>query len=395
MAGKTTTRKSSTTSKMRYVINAKDKEIADLTKQNYELKLAEKDRVIAELTKGNTGNSDNSGNVTNTDTKPLNATTSGKTASGKPKMKNGEPNPEAKLEEGMERIAQKGKRSKESVEKAKQSRAKTVEAKVEKEKANEALSKKVPTEKPKEPPVDNVGQDTVVDTNKPELKAEVKTEAPKAAPVEAPKSTETVKNTIKAKGSGMMNSLFGNLYKTSNKGRNAAVSAFSRKPIQDALNANKDYQTWSQLDPEAQQKLLALGGEPNVAKAFLGKSGQYDQIMSQAQAKANAIQQAGAWAPENREMTKEVMKDWFANNKGRALGYGMGGAMNIAGLTDNDKFGGQLLGGALGAGLGYFDVMPGGMGAVPAALLGGSIGALFDKLRAKREQNSQYNPYYR
>lgn len=389
MAGKTT-RKSSTTSKMRYVISSKDKEIAELTAKNHQYELAEKDRRIAELEKQLTGKGEPV-----PETKPLDATTPGKTASGKPKIKNGRPNPEAIEEEGMDLVVKKGKRSKESVEKAKQTRAKTSQVKADKAKANEALSNKTPTEKPKEPPVDNVGQDTVVDTNKKEPKTEVKTEAPKAAPVETPKATETVKNTIKAKGSGMMNSLFGNLYKTSKKGRNAAVSAFSRKPIQDALNANKDYQVWSKLDPELQQNLLAQGGEPNVAKAFLGKSGQYDQIMSQAQAKANAIQQAGAWAPENREMTKEVMKDWFANNKGRALGYGMGGAMNIAGLTDNDKFGGQLLGGALGAGLGYFDVMPGGMGTVPAALLGGSIGALFDKLRAKREQNSQYNQYYR
>lgn len=68
------------------------------------------------------------------------------------------------------------------------------------------------------------------------------------------------------------------------------------------------------------------------------------------------------------------------------------GAGNIGGLMDNNKFGGQLGGLALG-GLGSYL-----MGASPytAAMMtmgGGELGALFDKLRAKKEQPNQ-QPYY-
>lgn len=68
------------------------------------------------------------------------------------------------------------------------------------------------------------------------------------------------------------------------------------------------------------------------------------------------------------------------------------GASNIGGLMDNNKFGGQLGGLALG-GLGSYL-----SGASPytAAMLtmgGGALGSLFDKLRAKKEQE-QTQPYY-
>lgn len=72
--------------------------------------------------------------------------------------------------------------------------------------------------------------------------------------------------------------------------------------------------------------------------------------------------------------------------------------MNLAGLTDNDKFGGQLGGAALG-GLASW-----GLGLNPgyaylATTAGGALGSLFDKLRAKREQEAalaqQYQQGYR
>ena len=68
------------------------------------------------------------------------------------------------------------------------------------------------------------------------------------------------------------------------------------------------------------------------------------------------------------------------------------GAGNIGGLTDNNKFGGQLGGLALG-GLGSYLA---GVNPYTAAMLtmgGGELGALFDKLRAKREQE-QSQPLY-
>jgi hypothetical protein len=69
------------------------------------------------------------------------------------------------------------------------------------------------------------------------------------------------------------------------------------------------------------------------------------------------------------------------------------GGMNLAGLMDNDKFGGQLGGLALGGLASY------GLGLTPgyaylATTAGGALGSLFDKLRAKREAESQQAQMY-
>lgn len=76
-----------------------------------------------------------------------------------------------------------------------------------------------------------------------------------------------------------------------------------------------------------------------------------------------------------------------------AVGLGLG---NIGGLTDNNKFGGQLGGLALG-GLGAKMLASGNpYAAAMLTLGGGELGALFDKLRAKKEQEQalpQYQPY--
>ena len=68
------------------------------------------------------------------------------------------------------------------------------------------------------------------------------------------------------------------------------------------------------------------------------------------------------------------------------------GAGNLGGLTDNDKFGGQLGGLALG-GLGSYMM---GTNPYTAALLtlgGGELGSLYDKLRARKEME-QPQPFY-
>lgn len=70
------------------------------------------------------------------------------------------------------------------------------------------------------------------------------------------------------------------------------------------------------------------------------------------------------------------------------------GAGNLGGLFDNDKFGGQLGGLALG-GLGA--KLMGASNPYTAAMLamgGGELGALFDKLRAKKETEERYNRGY-
>lgn len=65
------------------------------------------------------------------------------------------------------------------------------------------------------------------------------------------------------------------------------------------------------------------------------------------------------------------------------------GAGNIGGLTDNDKFGGQLGGLALG-GLGAATLASGNPYLQAAMTMGGGeLGALFDKLRARKELEEQ------
>lgn len=71
-----------------------------------------------------------------------------------------------------------------------------------------------------------------------------------------------------------------------------------------------------------------------------------------------------------------------------AAGMGAMGAANIAGLVDDDKIGGQLVGGLAGG------VIPAMMGANPMTAIalglgGGTLGSLFDKLRAKKELEQQ------
>lgn len=77
------------------------------------------------------------------------------------------------------------------------------------------------------------------------------------------------------------------------------------------------------------------------------------------------------------------------------LSAGMGalGAANIAGLVDDNKIGGQLVGGLAGG------VIPAVMGASPMAAIGlglggGMLGSLFDKLRAKKEAEQQQMSTY-
>lgn len=84
-------------------------------------------------------------------------------------------------------------------------------------------------------------------------------------------------------------------------------------------------------------------------------------------------------------------------NKGKAIGTGLLGAGNIAGLVDNDKILGQAVGSGLGtlAGLAIKPVAGWGpLGVVNSALVGGNLGALFDNLRAKKEQEDQYQQQY-
>ena len=81
-------------------------------------------------------------------------------------------------------------------------------------------------------------------------------------------------------------------------------------------------------------------------------------------------------------------------NKGKAIGTGLLGATNLAGLVDNDKLLGQAVG-AVGGGL-IGAAIPGfgPLGIANMAMGGGAIGGLFDALRAKKAQEEQYQQQY-
>lgn len=77
-----------------------------------------------------------------------------------------------------------------------------------------------------------------------------------------------------------------------------------------------------------------------------------------------------------------------------SAGLGILGATNISGLVDDDKIGGQLVGGGLGLAapalmtkLGMAAPTP--IGKLAMVMGGGALGSLFDKLRAKKEAEQQ------
>lgn len=107
-------------------------------------------------------------------------------------------------------------------------------------------------------------------------------------------------------------------------------------------------------------------------------------------------------APTVDPMTlKELFgKGWgiIKAHPGAAISTGLLGASNVAGLTDNDKLFGQVAGTALGVAAPKLIQMATGipvdigtLGRVNLAMGGGTIGSLFDTLRAKKEQEV-WNP---
>lgn len=71
-----------------------------------------------------------------------------------------------------------------------------------------------------------------------------------------------------------------------------------------------------------------------------------------------------------------------------AAGMGAMGLANLSGLVDDDKIGGQLVGG-LGGGLAANLMGASPMATIAVGLGGGTLGSLFDKLRAKKEAEQQ------
>lgn len=90
--------------------------------------------------------------------------------------------------------------------------------------------------------------------------------------------------------------------------------------------------------------------------------------------------------------------DKIANNKLKAAGAGALGLGNVAGLFDNPYWGGQAIGTGAGIGLPFLlsktGLNLGGYGRTMAALGGGFLGSLFDKLRANQAEQEQYQGQY-
>lgn len=117
---------------------------------------------------------------------------------------------------------------------------------------------------------------------------------------------------------------------------------------------------------------------------------------------AKGAETAGGLKGMLAKLKGSKLGSWAYKNPAGAVGLGLGGAANLAGLFDNNKVGGQLIGAGAGAGLGALAShllgrslnVPGYIG---AALLGGGIGSGIDMLRANKEKQRQYaaNPVMR
>lgn len=88
-----------------------------------------------------------------------------------------------------------------------------------------------------------------------------------------------------------------------------------------------------------------------------------------------------------------IVRSAIKSHPFKTAGIVGGGLANIAGLTDNDKVGGQIAGLAGGA------ILPWLIGAsnpstyVLGSLTGGTLGSLFDKLRQQQEDEYNQNAY--
>lgn len=97
--------------------------------------------------------------------------------------------------------------------------------------------------------------------------------------------------------------------------------------------------------------------------------------------------------------TTKLAGNWIRDHKLKSAGLGLGIGANLAGLFDNPNMAGQLLGGA-GAGIGanllakHLGSPLTASGTALAALGGGTLGSLFDKLMYKKQQEQQFLNQY-
>lgn len=141
-------------------------------------------------------------------------------------------------------------------------------------------------------------------------------------------------------------------------------------------------------NPEAAQAAAeATGATAEAAAPAAGAA----TVGTEAAAKPGAKQSLGAMFGK---LKGAAPVQWTMAHPGPAALLAGGGALNVAGLFDNDKVGGQLVGAGAGAGLGalashLLKRKLGVPGYIGAALLGGGIGSGIDMLRSKRDQARQ------
>lgn len=88
-----------------------------------------------------------------------------------------------------------------------------------------------------------------------------------------------------------------------------------------------------------------------------------------------------------------VAKTFIKQHPFQTAGLAGLGLANLGGLTDNDKFGGQLIGTGLGGLASTMAASP--MTKAMLTMGGGTLGSLFDKLLAQREQEESMQNQYR
>lgn len=88
-----------------------------------------------------------------------------------------------------------------------------------------------------------------------------------------------------------------------------------------------------------------------------------------------------------------VAKTYIGQHPFQTAGLAGLGLANLGGLTDNDQFGGQLIGTGLGGLASIMTDNP--MARAAITMGGGTLGSLFDKLRAQKEQEEAMQAQYR
>ena len=155
----------------------------------------------------------------------------------------------------------------------------------------------------------------------------------------------------------------------------------SNKFINDVIRSNKIQLPENYLYDAASKSLGTLDDAGKFV-ADANQSKLASQISKAINDKTNLIQTQGGLASGN---AGNIIKNTITSHPFKTAGIIGGGIANIAGLTDNDKIGGQIAGLAGGAVLPWLF-----QAAIPStyilgSLAGGTLGSLFDKLRQQQE----------